>query len=188
MLANDLGTDKVTVYQYKPNAAANILVPFDTLSIKPGSGPRHSAFSKDGKIVYLLQEIDGTVSVLRMQNGKLSLIQESSVIKNNKVVIRAADIHLSPDGKYLYATNRGTANDITCFSVAKDGKITFLQQISTEGVGPRNFAITLDGQYVFVAHEKSNTIVIFKRDMLTGLLSHTGKKIEVGSPVCLLFY
>ena len=187
LLANDLGTDKVTVYQYKPNAA-NILTAYDTLSIKPGSGPRHSAFSKDGKVLYLLQEIDGTVSVLGMKNGKLSLLQETSVIKNSKVVIRAADIHLSPDGRYLYATNRGSANDISCFSVAKDGKLTFLQQISTEGEGPRNFAITLDGQYIFIAHEQTNDIVIFKRDMLTGLLSHTGKKIEVGSPVCLLFY
>lgn len=187
LLANDLGTDKTTVYQYQPNST-NILTPYDTLSIKPGSGPRHSAFSKDGKRLYLLQEIDGTVSVIGMKNGKLTLIQETSVVKNNKVVIRAADIHLSPDGQYLYASNRGTANDISCFSIAKNGKLTFLQQISTEGEGPRNFAITLNGQYVFVAHEQSNNIAIFKRDILTGLLSYTGKKIEVGSPVCLLFY
>ncbi|MDP4238233.1 MAG: lactonase family protein [Bacteroidota bacterium] len=188
LLANDLGTDKVTVYQYNPTARANVLVPYDTLSVKPGSGPRHAVFSKDGKKLYLLQEIDGTVSVLGMKNGRLSLIQETSIIKNDKVVIRAADIHLSPDGKYLYATNRGTANDITCFSVGNDGKLTFIQQIPTGGDGPRNFAITPDGQYVFVAHQQTDNIVIFKRDTKTGRLAATGTQIEVGSPVCLLFY
>jgi len=188
LLANDLGTDKVTVYQYHPNASSDILIPFDTLSVKPGSGPRHSVFSREGSKLYVIHEIDGTLSVLGMKNGKLSLIQETSIVKNKHEVIRAADIHLSPDGKFLYASNRGTANNITCFSVAKDGKLTFVQQISTEGRGPRNFAITPDGQYVFVAHQDSDTIIIFKRDTKTGLLTVTDKKIEVGSPVCLVFY
>ena len=123
-----------------------------------------------------------------MKNGKLRLIQETTIIKNNKIVVRAADIHLSPDGKYLYASNRGTANDITCFSVAKNGRLTFKQQISTGGDGPRNFAITPDGQYVFVAHQQTDNIIIFKRNIHTGLLTHTGKHINVGSPVCLVFY
>ena len=188
LLANDLGTDKVTVYQYNSTAAANILTPFDTLSVKPGSGPRHSSFSKNGKRLYLLHEMDGTVSVIEMKNGKLRLIQETTVVTNDKVVIGAADIHLSPDEKYLYATNRGTANNITCFSVTKEGKLIFKQQVSTGGNGPRNFAISPDGQYVFIAHQLTDNIVIFKRDIKTGLLTNTGKYIEVGAPVCLLFY
>lgn len=188
VLANDLGTDKVTVYQYNPGATTNILMPSDTLSVKPGSGPRHATFSRDGKMLYLLQEIDGTVSVIEFEDGKLSLIQETSIIKNNKVVIRAADIHLSPDEKFLYATNRGTANDITCFSVAKNRTLKYKQQISSGGDGPRNFAITPDGQYVFVAHQQTNNIVVFKRNLKTGMLTNTGKQIEVGAPVCLKFY
>jgi len=139
IVANDLGTDKVTVYQYNPTAPSSVLIPYDTLSVKPGSGPRHSVFSRDGKRLYQLQEIDGTLSVLEMKNGKLRLIQETTIIKNNKIVVRAADIHLSPDGKYLYASNRGTANDITCFSVAKNGRLTFKQQISTGGDGSAEF-------------------------------------------------
>lgn len=188
VVVNDLGTDKVTVYNYNPTATSNILIPLDTLSVKQGSGPRHSVFSKDGRTLFLLHEIDGTLSVLGMKNGKLSLVQETSVIKNDKIVIGAADIHLSPDEKYLYATNRGTANDISCFSVAKDGKLTFKQQIPTGGNGPRNFAISPDGKYVFVAHQNTDNIVIFKRDIQTGLLSNTGKHIIVGAPVCLLFF
>ena len=188
VVANDLGTDKVTVYQYHPDATTDVLIPVDTLSVKPGSGPRHSVFSRDGKKIFLLHEIDGTLSVLGLENGRLNLLQETSIIKNDKVVIRAADIHLSPDEKFLYATNRGTANDITCFAISKEGRLTFIQQTSTKGEGPRNFSITPDGQYVFIAHQTTDNIVIFKRDILTGMLTDTGKRIEVGAPVCLLFY
>lgn len=188
VLVNDLGTDKVTVYQYNPLVTSNILNPVDTLSVKPGSGPRHSTFSKDGKRIYLVHEIDGTVSVIGFNAGKLKLIQETTVDRNLGTIDRGADIHLSSDERFLYVTNRGSANNITCFSVDKDGKLTFKQQVSTGGDGPRNFAITMDGQYVFVGHQMTDNIVIFKRDIETGLLTDTGKRIEVGAPVCLLFY
>lgn len=188
VLANDLGTDQVTVYKYNPNSETKILCPWDTLSVKQGSGPRHATFGKNGKRLYLLQEIDGTLSVLSMKNGRLRLIQETSVIRKEHVKASAADIHLSPDGKFLYATNRGPANTITCFSVAKDGKLKFKQQISCGGNCPRNFAITPDGHYLFVGNQLTDTIVIFKRDLKTGSLTDTGKRIEVGAPVCLIFY
>ena len=187
-LVNDLGTDKVTVYAYNPLAKSDILTPVDTLNVKPGSGPRHSVFTKDGKRLYLVHEIDGTVSVLGMTNGKLKLLQETTLDRKAGIVNGAADIHLSPDEKYLYATNRGSADDITCFSVATDGKLKFKQQIHTGGKVPRNFAITPDGQYVFVGHQSTDNIVIFKRNIQTGLLTDTGKQLKVGSPVCLLFY
>lgn len=188
LLANDLGTDKVTVYQYNSTRKSVILVPFDTFTVKLGSGPRHAVFSKDGSKLYLIQEIDGTVSVLGFKNGKLKLIQETTVARKPKIVNRAADIHLSPDEKFLYATNRGTANDITCFSVTINGKLEFRQQVSTGGDGPRNFAITPDGKYIFVAHQFTDNITIFSRDAKTGFLTKTNKEIKVGAPVCLVFY
>lgn len=188
VVVNDLGTDKVTVYKYNPNSKTEILIPYDTLSVKPGSGPRHAIFSRDGERLYLVHEIDGTVSALAMKNGKLSLIQETTVDYKTGTVNRAAEIYLSPDEKFVYVTNRGTANDISCFSVEKDGKLTLKQQIPTGGAGPRNFAITPDGQYVFVGHQDTDNIVIFKRNIKTGMLTNTGKQIKVGAPVCLVFY
>jgi len=188
LLVNDLGTDKVTVYSYNANSKTNILTPFDSIEVKAGSGPRHLTFSKDGKRVYLLQEMDGTITVLKLDKGKLTKLQETTVVKKTDIETGAADIHLSPDERFLYATNRGTANDISCFSVAKDGTLTFVQQYSTGGVGPRNFSLTPDGKYILVGNQQTDNITIFKRNTKTGLLTNTGKSIKVGAPVCLLFY
>jgi len=188
VLANDLGTDKVTVYAYDPKSESKILTPWDTLTVKLGSGPRHLTLSRNGKLVYLVQELDGTISVLNFSKGKLELLQELNLVTNSEQKAWAADIHLSPDGKFLYATNRAPANNITCFSVDKKGRLELKSQVSTLGDGPRNFAISPDGKYVLVAHQFSNTIVIFNRNAKTGALTDTGKRIDVGAPVCMVFY
>lgn len=188
LLSCDLGTDKVMVYRYDADSQTQPLTVFDSIGVKAGSGPRHLTISKNGKYVYLLQEIDGTVSVMTMKNGKLKIIQETSVVIKADIETGAADIHLSPDGKFLYASNRGSANDITCFAVEKSGKLSFVQQVYTGGVGPRNFALTPDGKYLFVGNQRTDNIVVFKRDIKTGKLTDTGKSFNIGAPVCLLFY
>lgn len=188
VLVSDLGTDKVTVYAYDPKADSKILTPWDALTVKLGSGPRHLTFSRNGKLAYLLQELDGTVSVLKFSKGRLELLQELSLVTNSEQKAWAADIHLSPDGKFLYATNRAPANNITCFSVNKKGRLEFKSQVSTLGDGPRNFAISPDGKFALVAHQFSNEIVVFSRNAKTGALIDTGKRIEVGAPVCIVFH
>lgn len=188
VLANDLGTDKISVYRYNPSAVDQILTSWDTLAVKSGSGPRHVAFSRNGKKAYLVQELDGTVSVLECKGGRLKLLQEASLMNDRSQKAWAADIHLSPDGKFVYATNRAPANNITCFKVLKDGTLKFQSQVSTGGDGPRNFALTPDGNFVLVAHQFSNNMVLFERNKKTGALTDTGKRIDVGAPVCLLFY
>ena len=188
VLANDLGTDKVYLYQYNPNATNDVLVLKNAIAVKPGSGPRHLIFSKDGKYVYLLQELDGTVTSFSYADGILKKISETSVVASEfKGDIGAADIHISPDGKFLYATNRGTANDISAFKILKNGKLEFVQRTSTLGKGPRNFAIDPTGNFLLVGHQYTNDIVIFKRDSKTGILTNTGKKVALCSPVCLVF-
>jgi 6-phosphogluconolactonase len=188
VLANDLGTDKVYLYQYNSNAANEVLVLKNEVALKPGSGPRHLIFSKNGKYVYVLQELDGTITSFSYANGTLTKVSETTVVASDfKGDIGAADIHISPDGKFLYATNRGTANDISTFKISKNGKLEFVQRTSTLGKGPRNFNIDPTGNYLLVGHQYSNDIVIFKRDKKSGLLTNTGKKIDLCSPVCLIF-
>ncbi|MCI4442703.1 MAG: lactonase family protein [Lentimicrobium sp.] len=188
VLANDLGTDKVYVYQNNPNSVTEVLQLKSSIDVKPGSGPRHLIFSKDGKFVYLLQEIDGTITSFNYANGMLKKVSETTIVAADfKGDIGAADIHISPDGKFLYATNRGTANDISAFKILKNGKLEFVQRTSTLGKGPRNFNIDPTGNFLLVGHQYTNDIVIFKRDKKTGSLTATGKKIELCSPVCLIF-
>jgi len=98
-----------------------------------------------------------------------------------------ADIHFSNDGKYLYATNRMDANSISVFRVHANGLVNLVQQISTQGAGPRNFTVDPTDGYILVANQNTNNITIFKRDKSTGMLTDTKKKIELCSPVCLVF-
>lgn len=188
VFSTDLGTDKLHFYRYNSRDSIKPLQPTDSVSVKAGSGPRHFIYSKDGKKLYLLQELDGTVSVYKYAKGKLRLIQETTVLKEgfNKI-FTAADIHISSDNRFLYATNRGEANDITCFKIKKDGKLTLVDRTSTFGNGPRNFAIDPSGNFLLVGHQFSNNVTIFKRNKYTGKLTYTGKNIEMCSPVCLVF-
>lgn len=188
VLANDLGTDKVYVYQYNPNSSTAVLQLKSSIDIKPGSGPRHLIFSKNGKFVYVLQELDGSLTSFSYADGILKKVSETTVVASDfKGNIGAADIHVSPDGKFLYATNRGSANDISVFKILKKGKLKFVQRTSTLGKGPRNFAIDPTGNFLLVGHQYTNDVIIFERDKKTGTLTNTGKKIELCSPVCLVF-
>lgn len=188
VLVNDLGTDKVYIYNYNPNSGNEVLSIKDSVAITPGAGPRHLVFSKDSKYAYLIHELDGGITVFSYNNGSLTEIQETKITPDDfKGENGAADIHLSPDGKFLYASNRGSENKITIFAIEKGGLLSVRGYSSTLGKGPRNFAIDPTGKHLLVAHQYTNDIVIFERNAETGALTDTGKKIEVGAPVCLLF-
>lgn len=188
VLSNDLGTDQVILYKYNRKREIQVLTPADTLLVKAGSGPRHASFSRNGKYIYLVQEIDGTLSVISLTKGKLKLKQETTIAIKKDIVNRGADIHLSPDEKFVYVTNRGTANDISCFLVRKDKTLEFVQQLPTGGDGPRNFAITPDGKYICIANQFTDNITIFKRDIESGKLTPTVMQLQIGAPVCLKFF
>jgi 6-phosphogluconolactonase len=188
LLTNDLGTDKVTVYGYDPEAAAPLKL-FSTYQGKPGSGPRHLTFHPTKSFVYLLNELSGDITALQFHDGQLKMLQSASPVAGFKGKSDAADIHISPDGKFLYASYRGDLNELVIYSVnEKDGKLTYAGKQKTGGIGPRNFAIDPTGNFLLVAHQKSDDIRIFSRDKKTGQLTLIAdKKIEVGSPVCLRF-
>ncbi|MDD3078936.1 MAG: lactonase family protein [Paludibacter sp.] len=188
VIVTDLGTDYVYSYRYDPNAEENVLIPFDSTKVKAGSGPRHLLFHPDGKLIYLLQELDGTLTTLSYNHGNFSKVAETTIVRKKDVETGAAEIILSPDGRFLYASNRGTANDITCFKIENDGSLTFIEQTFVLGIGPRNFAISNDGRYVLVGNQQCQIITIFKRDTDTGKLSETDMSVDVGSPVCILQY
>ncbi|MBD0366210.1 MAG: lactonase family protein, partial [Flavisolibacter sp.] len=187
LFSPDLGMDQITIYQFKPSAAK----PLEEAQQKyvacpPGSGPRHFTFDPSGKFAYLIEELSGTVAAFSYNKGKLTFLQRLSTHPPDfKGDIGSADIHVSPDGKFLYASNRGDANSITIFSIAPNGKLQWKGYQSTLGVHPRNFMIDPTGNYLLIANRDSDAVVVFKRDQQTGLLQDTGQRIEVPKPVCL---
>ena len=189
VFATDLGADKLYVYKYNSDAEHNnILLLADSIDLKPASGPRHISFNPNGIFFYVLQELDATLTVFSYINGKIEKIQETSIQpKDFTGSNSAAHIEVTKDGKYLYATNRGDANTISVFKVHANGRINPVQELYVQGEGPRNFAIDPKGNFLLVANQYTNDVIVFKRDKTTGMLSDTGKCIQLCSPVCLVF-
>jgi 6-phosphogluconolactonase len=188
LICTDLGEDLIYVYNYNPTAKDDFLTVKTVVKTTAGTGPRHLTFSPNAKFAYLAHEFNGSITAYSYKNGSLQKIQEiSSVQKDFKGKIDAADIHVSSDGKFLYESNRGDANTINVFSILPTGRLAFASRSSSLGKGPRNFAIDPSGKYLFVANQNSDEVVIFNRNRFTGALADSGKRISVGSPVCLVF-
>ncbi|PBJ12359.1 lactonase family protein [Flavobacterium sp. ACN6] len=189
VLSNDLGLDKIFIYKYNPASKNEMLTLKGSVDVKAGSGPRHLTFSKDGKFVYLVQELDGTLTTLSYDKaGSLKVVAETSILpKGFTGGTGAAAIKISPDGNFLYVSDRVDANSISVYKILKTGALQLVEQQSTLGKGPRDFAIDPTGNYLLVGHQYTNDIVIFKRDKTTGKITDTGKRIELCSPVGLVF-
>jgi 6-phosphogluconolactonase len=192
LLTPDLGMDQVNIYPYSSNTS----LPLDiskskTIISTPGAGPRHIAFSKNGRFIYVMEELTGSISVYNFLKGQASFIQ--TVFTHDKTYKGkpgSADIHLSPDGLFLYASNRGDENNIAKFSILSNGKLDeqHMALYSTQGIKPRNFTISEDGNWLLVANQDSDNIVVFRRNKTNGNLINTGNTIKVSMPVCLVLF
>ena len=190
--AADLGIDKLMIYEFddqtgklKPNAAQAF---FQT---KPGAGPRHFSFHGSGKMAFLINELDTTITSLAYDE-KLGTLKEIQTVPTlpagvSGVGNSCADIHVSPNGKVLYGSNRGH-NSIVSYKIDENtGKLEYIEHNSTGGKKPRNFAIAPDGKFLLVANQESDNVVIFRIDEKTGKLRATGDSVQVPVPVCLKF-
>lgn len=187
MLVNDLGTDCIHVFPVNDKQGKGLLdrtAAYD-VQLTSGAGPRHTCFAPDGKHAYLITELSGDVIVLSYDEMKLDTIQ---TIKADTLDARgSADIHISPDGNFVYASNRLKGDGIAIFSVnPEDGTLDKVGYQST-GIHPRNFIITPNGKFLLVACRDTNEIQVFARNTETGLLENTGERIEMSKPVCLKF-
>ncbi len=188
VISVDLGTNEL--WFSKLDTEAQKLVPSNpnTLAMEPGAGPRHLTFHPNGKWLYVVNELNGTVSLVEktiagtyQKKGSVSTLPVDYNKPNS-----CADIHISSDGKFLYASNRGH-NSIAIFKVSSDdGALTLVAHEGTRGDGPRNFSLAPDENFVLVANQHSNNIISFKRNAATGLLEFIDE-IKAPTPVCILF-
>lgn len=188
ILAPDLGTDKVMVYQFNASQKKPLkpaATPYATSA--PGSGPRHLDFHPNQRFVYVLEELTGTIKAYRYSNGFMTGIQTIATHPADfSGQPGSADIHVSPDGKFLYASNRGEENNLAIFSIdANTGRLTAKGYQPIPGAGPRNFIIEPGGNFLLVANQKTSNIVIYRIDKKTGMLQRTLRQVEVPNPVCL---
>ncbi|MGI8634488.1 MAG: lactonase family protein [Segetibacter sp.] len=184
----DLGTDKVVTYKFN-SASQKPLSPAATpfATVQAGNGPRHISFHPNGKFAYVIEELSGTVGVYSYNNGKLSFLQSIATHPADFTgKPGSAEVALSPDGKFLYASNRGEENNLAIFSVnSSTGKLQLKGYQSTLGKAPRHFVIDPSGTYLLAANQDSDNIVIFRRNKQTGMLQETGNQIKASMPVCV---
>ena len=190
VLNPDLGLDRIYIYKFDDKTGT--LTPNDPayFTDHPGSGPRHLAFSPDGKFVYAAHEIANVVGVYRWDSDKgvLTEVQSVSTIPADyKDKSTAAEIQFLPNGKFLYVSNRGH-NSIAIFTIdSASGKLT---PVGHQGAGikvPRNFGIDPTGTYLIVANLEGNSLIVFRIDQQTGQLTPTGSSIAVSKPACVKF-
>ncbi len=186
----DLGIDKVMIFRFDRRQGKLIPGERPWVQLKPGAGPRHLTFHPGGKYAYVMNEMHVTVTAFAhvRANGDLKELQTLATLPRDPTAADSgADIHVSPDGRFLYCSNRGH-DSIAAFKInPSNGTLTFIAHEPTGGKTPRNFAVDPTGAFLLVANQNSDNIVTFRRDKKTGRLSPTGHAVEAPSPVCLKF-
>jgi 6-phosphogluconolactonase len=189
-LACDLGLDHVLVYHLDPAKASLVANDPPFASVKPGSGPRHMVFGRDGKFVYVVNEMASTVTAFAYdaKQGSLRELQSISTLPADfKGQSTCAEIQAHPSGRFIYASNRGH-DSIAVFAVAAaTGELSKVEIQPTQGKTPRHFALDPSGRWLLAENQGSDTVIEFKVDSETGRLVATGERISVGSPVCAVF-
>ncbi|MCH7406772.1 lactonase family protein [Belliella aquatica] len=188
LIVGDLGTDKIYIYDFNPDYA----VPFQPAStpyfeVEPGSGPRHLIFNDKGDRLFLIHELTAEIGVYSYENGEINLLNTVSLTPSQyQGTVGAAEVRFSPDGKYIYASNRGDANEISVFEKDLNDKLILVQRVPTQGITPRNFNFSKDGSFLVVGNQESNEIVIFDVNQKTGMIGDLKQKVNFSNPAYIL--
>ncbi|RXK48962.1 Atu1372/SO_1960 family protein [Aquirufa rosea] len=181
----DLGSDKIHWHSILPDGT--LTENYQSIAVNPGNGPRHMIFHPNGNLAYVINELNGTIDVFKISAQGLDKIQNIVSDTSTKLTVKAsADIHISPNGKWLISSNRITSDNLALFAIQPDGK---LKSMGYQAVAkmPRNFSYDPSGKWLFVASQTENRIQVFSVNQQTGQLSDSKQDISVSSPVCLLF-
>lgn len=183
----DLGADKIRCYAFDENRKKPLMEtknPFIKTDLE--AGPRHFTFHPNQKFGYCIEEIAGQISVYKYNDGVLNKIQRIATHPDKiKEGFESSDIHISPDGKFLYATNRGNENNIAIFSIDENGLLKNIGYQPTLGKHPRIFAIDESGKFLVASNVLTGNVIVFRRDPKTGLLKKVGKEIKMENVSCV---
>lgn len=185
----DLGLDEVKAYRYDANAGTLVAHDAGTIRLAAGSGPRHFSFSPSGQFAYVNGEMSSEVNAYAYDKeaGTLSALNTLSTLpEGGEVDNSTAEVVVSPNGKFVYVSNRGH-DSLAVFAVNADGTLVARGHQSTGGKTPRNFAIDPTGTFLLAANQRSNSVVSFRIDSESGGLTPTGHAIAVPAPVCVRY-
>ncbi|HXL01832.1 MAG TPA: lactonase family protein [Candidatus Atribacteria bacterium] len=190
-LIPDLGLDKVVIYQVDRQTQLLNEASVSYFSTSPGAGPRHITFDPEGRFMYLINELHSTVVALEYhpENGSLTELQTVSSLPPGVEAAHntGADIHITPDGVYLYASNRGH-DSLACYRVdQKSGLLSYVSCQPSGGKTPRNFALDPTGRYLLCANQDSDNIIVFEINYRTGELREKSRT-TIPTPVCVKPY
>ena len=189
MYVTDLGSDKIMIYAFNEETGRIVLATSAFVTIPPGSGPRHLEFHPTLAFCYLLTELNSRLTsyTWNSKTGALEFASATSTLpKGFNGFGGSAEVAISSDGKFLYASNRGVSNSIALFNINPVTGSALMNQLdSSLGKAPRHFSIHPSGKYLLAGNMDSDEIVIFKRNRRNGQLTNTGKRIQIKKPVCL---
>lgn len=189
-LVADLGLDQLLVYRFDSKSGRLTPAAPPHVRVDPGSGPRHFAFSPDGRDLYLLNELRMTIKAFRYDRGRLAEHQSVSSLPPDAEPTAndsAAEIQVHPNGRFVYASNRGPDTLAVFAREQATGRLVPVERVPSGGRAPRAFAIDPSGRYLLAANQRSDQVAVFRIDPETGRLLATGQSVEVGSPVCVTF-
>jgi 6-phosphogluconolactonase len=196
LLVNDLGSDHIVVFTI--NTGTGQLTDPHVFSNHPGAGPRHVAFHPNGRWIYGINELDSTIDHYLWTATKFSETPQGLIVNTNKPIKTiapdfpaekntAAELAISPDGEFLYASNRGEDSLVVFKISSKDGSLVFVQRISCGGKVPRHFTLDPTAQWLICGNQDSATVTVFRRDAVTGQLSGPVQTLPLDSPMFTLF-
>jgi 6-phosphogluconolactonase len=189
--ASDLGADKVMIYRFDPLTGKLEPGQQPSATLHPGAGPRHLTFHPNGKYLYVINELDSSLTTFKYDpaKGTLPAFETVSTLPRDFTgTSYCADVHVSKSGRFLYGSNRGH-NSIVVFAIdPRTARLSLVEHVSTEGNWPRNFTIDPTGRFMLVANQRSDNVVVFRIDAQTGHLTPAGQQAEIPVPVCLQFF
>ncbi|MFK7696269.1 lactonase family protein [Paenibacillus sp. HJGM_3] len=188
-LVPDLGIDRIVVYRLDLEQLK--LVPHGETAVAAGAGPRHFVFHPTAPYGYVINELNSTVTAFVYDGdlGRLTEIESVTTLPSGYEGNNAtADIHISPDGRFLYGSNRGHDSIVVYAIDAATGRLSLIEHVSSGGGHPRNFGLSPDGRFLLAANRDSDNVVTFARDAATGKLQPTGDELRVSKPVCVKFF